>query len=36
MNYNSAALPSVTILNLAAFQSPSHNLSAKQIFMLPN
>ena len=36
MNYNSAALPSMTILNLAAFLSQSHNSAAKQILMLLN
>ena len=29
MNYNSVALPSMTILNLVAFPSPSHNSSVK-------
>ena len=35
-NYNLAALSSMMILNLAAFLSLSHNLAAKQIFMLQN
>ena len=31
-NYNSAVLPSMMILNLAAFPSPSHTSAAKQIY----